>query len=922
MEYAVRSPSCFCLIVAFLLVAGCSHDSAPRPDGQTLNTGKDIQPSDATALGGFPVGVTPTPDGKFGIVCGMGYRESLYAISLADASIASKVDFAAIVPKKMKGQTGVDASTGADKSARTNGVYYGIAISGNTVYAAQGAKDSICVLSIDDKGTLSKSASIATKAGDFPAGLAIDDQQHLYVTNNSSADSDTDFTRPASVSIYSTGASATELGRYVFDNPTHTSNFPLGIVALHDGSKTYVGSERDGCVYVLNTIDPTHPSLISSIPTGSHPLGMILSKDQSHLWVANAQSDTLSLIDTKTDQVTGTVLLRPGTSRGLPGVSPTALCLSPDEKTIYVTLADMNAVGVVDVVGLTLKGMIPAGWYPSGVTVTGDNHLIVVNAKGSKFRNPNPKMSVKKASRDAYILNVVQGSVQSLAIPDDKQLADLTDTVIRDNHLDDLAARQNDNPLADIGLKAGKIKHIVYIIKENRTYDQVLGDDARGNGDPSLVLFGKDVTPNEHALADRFVLLDNCYACGEVSGDGWTWSTQSMANDYVEHNIPYNYSGRGRTYDFEGENNGYITGGFPATDPDGKPLSQNPAFKNGAPEIPNVAAMDTHLWDLARDAGLTYRNFGMFLSTKNEDDPTPAMPAFYPTVKGLQPPGHDLAGLTDMDFPNFNLDFPDSDAPSHYLDQTQDQQFKYALTTWGKYNMPSRFAEWNREFQMMLAKDPTGNAVPNLMFVRFPHDHTQGVSSGKHSPSAEVADNDYAVGQLVDAISHSPIWSSTAIFIIEDDAQNGPDHVDAHRTTAFVISPWIKRGSVDHQFCNTDSLLKTMELLLGLPAMSQYDALALPITDWDTVPGNIDPYTATLPAKEIIAQMNPGKSPLTAASDKMNFAHADAAPAGLLNEVIWKSVKGESSNMPAPRNAMASPARRGIRQQTRDDDDD
>ncbi len=909
-------------IVALTLLAGCADNPTTRPAGDTLNTGKDIQPATTTALGGFPVGLTPTSDGKFGIVCGMGYRESLYAISLADASIASKVDFPAFVPKKMKGQTGVDATTNVDKNAKTNGVYFGTVVADSTVYAAQGAKDSICVCQIDDKGMLTKSASIDTKPGDFPAGLAIDDQKHLYLTNNSSADSDTDFTRPASVAIYSTGSDAKELGRYVFDNPTHTSNFPLGIVALHDGSKAYVGSERDGCVYVINTADAAHPALLSTIVTGSHPLGMLLNKDQSQLWVANAQSDTLSVIDTKADKVTGTVLLRPGTSRGLPGVSPTALCFSADEKTVYVTLADMNAVGVVDVASLTLKGMIPAGWYPSGVAVTADNHLVVVNAKGSKFRNPNPKLSVKKASRDAYILNVVQGSVQSLAIPDDKQLADLTDTVIHDNHLDDSANRQSANPLADIGLKAGKIKHVVYIIKENRTYDQVLGDDARGNGDPSLVLFGKDVTPNEHALADRFVLLDNCYACGEVSGDGWTWSTQSMANEYVEHNIPYNYSGRGRTYDFEGENNGYITGGFPATDPDGKPLSQNPAFKNGAPEIPNVAGMDKHLWDLAHDAGISYRNYGFFLSTRNDDDPTPAMPAHYPAVKGLQPPGHDLAGITDMDFPAFNLDFPDSDAPAHYLDQTKDEQFKYAETAYGKDNLPSRFAEWNREFQMMLAKDPTGNAVPSLMFVRFPHDHTQGAASGKHSPTAEVADNDYACGQLVESISHSPIWSSTAIFIIEDDAQNGPDHVDAHRTTAFVISPWIKQGSVDHHFCNTDSLLKTMELLLGLPAMSQYDALALPIADWDTGPNNIEPYTATMPAKEIIGQMNAAKSPLTSASDKMNFTHADAAPAALLNEVIWKSVKGETNPMPAPRNAMVSPARRGIRAAVKDDDDD
>jgi hypothetical protein len=580
--------------------------------------------------------------------------------------------------------------------------------------------------------------------------------------------------------------------------------------------------------------------------------------------------------------------------------------------------------------------MMPVGWHPTGISVTADNRLMVVNAKGSRARNPNPKNNVmdRKNGKDAYILNVIQGDVQTMPIPTDQKLADLTDTVLHDNHLDDLADRATKNPLADIGLKAGKIKHVIYIIKENRTYDQIMGDDARGNGDPSLALFGKDVTPNEHALADRFVLLDNCYACGEVSGDGWTWSTQSMANEYVERNIPYNYSSRGRTYDFEGENNGYITGGFPAKDPDGKLLSQDPAFKNGAPAIENVASTNLHIWDRAHEAGLTYRNYGFFLSPQSDRDEQSSMPAFYPTVKGLQPPGHDLAGLTDMDFPNFNLDFPDSDAPKIYFDQTKDNNCKYQLPAYGKYNVPSRFSEWNREFQEMLSKDPAGSAVPEMMFVRLPHDHTQGMASRKHTPASEIADNDFGVGQLVEAVSHSAIWESTAIFVIEDDAQNGPDHVDCHRTTAFIISPWISRGSVDHHFCNTDSMLKTMELLLGLAPMSQYDALALPISDWDNKPSNSEPYTAILPAKDIIAAISPrvsrattqasmqSQEGLAAASDKMDFSHADAAPADELNQIIWKSVRGPDSQMPAPRNALVSPVRKAPVKTAKDDDDD
>jgi YVTN family beta-propeller protein len=931
MQHTLRT---VLVLIGLVWLTGCPN--ATQSPRQTLNTGKAISVAtdDTTLLGGFPVGLTPTADGKFAIVCGMGYREALFAVATADHHIAGKVEYPTTVPTRMRPETGVDDNAGVAVKLKTNGVYFGVVVSGSTVYAAQGARDSIAVLSISNDGQLKQTDSIPTKTGDFPAGLAMAGNGLLFVTNNASSE-DAGFANPASMAIYDPVKKA-EVGRYTFDSDTHTSNFPLSIAVLSNGTKAYAASERDGCLYVLNTADAVHPSLVTTIATGSHPQGLLLNRDQSKLLVANSQSDTLSVIDTATDKVTGTVLLRPGTSRGLPGVTPTSLAFSPDEKTVYVTLSDMNAIGVVDVASLTLTGMIPAGWYPSGVLATADNRLLVVNAKGSKAINPNPKNNPldRRTGKDPYILNVIQGDVQSMPVPDAKQLLELTGTVIAQNHLDDLS-RQTANPLADIGLKAGKIKHVVYIIKENRTYDQVMGDDARGNGDPAIVLFGKTITPNQHALADRFVLFDNCYACGEVSGDGWTWSTQSMANNYVEHNIPYNYSGRGRTYDFEGENNGYITGGFPATDPDGKPLSPNPAFKNGAPAVPDVAGMSEHLWDRAKEAGVSYRNYGFFLSSAKDQDGQLSMPVCYPTVAGLRPPGHDLAGITDMDFPNFNLDYPDSDAPKMYFDQGNDKSCRYPINQYGKYNAPSRFAEWNREFQMMLKQDPTGNSVPNLMFVRLPHDHTQGLATRKHSPQSEVADNDFAIGQLVESISHSPIWESTAIFIIEDDAQNGPDHVDCHRTTAFVISPWIKKATVDHRFNNTDTMLKTMELLLGLSPMSQYDAIALPIQDWDTSPANNEPYTAVLPGKEIIAQINApaarraatqgsadAKDDLATASDRMDFTHADAAPADVLNQIIWQSVKGPAVPMPAPRNSLVSPVRGVVAPVKKKDDDD
>jgi hypothetical protein len=467
-----------------------------------------------------------------------------------------------------------------------------------------------------------------------------------------------------------------------------------------------------------------------------------------------------------------------------------------------------------------------------------------------------------------------------------------------------------DNPLRAIGLQAGKITHVIYIVKENRTYDQVLGDLPQGNGDPSRCLFGRQVTPNLHALAERFVLLDNFYDCGEVSGDGWTWSTQAQANEYVSRNVPYSYSDRGRSYDYEGQVEHFPAGGFPALDPDGKPLSQDPHYSNGAQAVPDVGeAAGGHLWDMARKCGLSYRNYGFFLSDGVYDKKKDILiPDNYPNSTGLQPPGHDLTGVTDIDFRRFDLNYPDSDGPTILAGQKHDQAFLRPMHGYGKYEAPSRFSEWKREFDQMLAKAPDGSAVPAFMTVRFCVDHTMGTNPDRHSPRSMVADNDFAVGQLVEAVSHSPIWKSTAIFVIEDDAQDGPDHVDAHRSTCYIVSPWIRAHSIDHTFQNTVSLIRTMELILGLPPMCQYDATADPIMNWDIGPSNDAPYEAMIPDAKILREVNGARSPrspispeqqgMMDESSRMDFAHADAAPAARLNQIIWKSVKGYDSVMP------------------------
>jgi YVTN family beta-propeller protein len=866
-------------------------DDPPKtlaPATQPLITGRSITPDfDASHdVGSLPVNMIPLRGGEFAVCSDAGFRQFLWTIRTDTGAGVMRLPF---------------SNRGANP--KTNGLYYGLAASDDgTLYAAQGNFDAIAVLTVDAQGNLAEKRQIKTKKADFPSGLALDAKGRLYVANNDPQPPGTPI--PSSMAIYD-AASGKEIGRHAFSKSFGgLPNFPLGIAALSDGSKTYVASERDGIVFALNTSDPANIEEKAAITTGLHPLALLLDKSQKRLFVANAHSDTISIIDAATDAVSATILLRPSIAKDVVGATPTGLALSANEKWLYVTLGDMNAVAMVDVLDKEVEAYLPAGWYPTAVVVSPDGkRLLVSNAKGTKLRNPNPK------ERQQATENIIEGNVQTISIPPKAKFKELSQRVLENNRLtpDQLSAA---NPLKDIGLQAGKITHVIYIVKENRTYDQVLGDLPQGNGNPAYCIFGRDVTPNQHALAERFVLLDNFYDCGEVSGDGWTWSTQAMANEFTIRNVPYEYSTRGHVFDYEGEVNRYPAGGFPAKGADGKPLSVDPAYKEGGPAIPDVAeAPGGHLWDLARKHGLTYRNYGFFVGDGAKNAKGEQITPFnFPSSAGLQPGGHDLAGITDIDFRRFDLEYPDSDAPKFYFEQTHDAKFLWGRTKFGKDDMPSRFSEWNREFQMMLAKDPSGGAVPSLITLRIGDDHTSGAGSDKHTPRGMVADNDYAVGQVIEAVSKSPIWKSTAIFIIEDDAQNGPDHVDEHRSTCYVISPWIKKGSVDHSFQNTVSCIRTMELLLGLPPMCQYDATAVPILDWDTAPNNAAPFAATITKKEYAIEHNPKAGQLAPASpeqqaaldsDSWDFIHADHAPADKLNRIIWQSVKGWGSKMPA-----------------------
>ena len=579
-------------------------------------------------------------------------------------------------------------------------------------------------------------------------------------------------------------------------------------------------------------IDPSTLAITDSIEVGDHPSAMVISEDGSRLWVTNSNLNSVSSIDLPSRKVIETLntALFP---QAPPGSTPNDLALDAARNRLYVANADNNCLAVFDVSrpGRTRSlGFIPVGWYPTCVRVlpaTGD--LIVANGKGFVSRaNPHGPDPTSRRRDEEYIGSMFKGTLSRIATPDHGALGLFTAQVYQNNRYSEQhnvpVAADEHNPVPLHHGVPSPIKHVFYIIKENRTYDQVFGDIAKGNGDPHLCLFPEEVTPNLHALANEFVLLDNFYADAEVSADGHNWSMGAYATDYTEKSWPTEYGGRGGEYVYEG----------------GEDI---------------VSPASGYLWDDCMRQGVTYRTYGefVFAGALPGDSARPATPS--------------LAGHFAPFYHPWDLGFSDVD----------------------------RVREWMKEFD---ACEQSG-ILPQFQIIKLPNDHTEGTRSGALSPRAFVAQNDLAVGMVVERISHSRFWNESAIFVIEDDAQNGPDHVDAHRTEALVISPFVRRGAVDNEMYSTSSMVRTMELILGLPPMSQYDAAATPMYRSFTGTPNVTPYTAR-PARYDIHQINPPKSVGQARSDAMNFAVQDAAPDLELNEIIWQAIRGVHAEMPAP----------------------
>jgi YVTN family beta-propeller protein len=508
------------------------------------------------------------------------------------------------------------------------------------------------------------------------------------------------------------------------------------------------------------------------------------------------------------------------------GMTPSGLGLSSDGKQLYVACSDGNTVAIADVSEDTthVRGFIPVGWYPTGVVGLPDGRIAVLNGKGLKsYPNPKGPSPLKRPDpphlgirSDEYVGKMQNGTVAFIAAPDDASLFEYSKAVLENSPYKD---SNLDEPTPEL---LSKIKHVIYIVKENRTYDPMLGDIKEGNGDPSLVLFGEKITPNQHKLAREFVLLDNFYVSADVSADGHNWSTAAIASDYVQKLWPNSYAARRKHYDYEG----------------GEPAATPPAG---------------YLWSNAKMKGISMRNYGYFATLLAKPDEEGNQ------VESVRDPV--LAPVTNMKYRGFDLNYSD--------------------------------VERVKVFQQDLSEFDAKGQMPQLMIMRLGNDHTSGTAPGKTAPLSSLADNDYALGKLVESVSKSKFWPETAIFVLEDDAQNGADHVDSHRSPAFVLSPYTRRGVVDSSMYNTVSMLRTIEMILGLRPMTHFDAGAKPMTSVFQATPNLAAYTAA-PAQIPLDTKNPQESATAEKSRKMNFEQEDAVDDDELNEVLWIAIKGKT----------------------------
>lgn len=792
------------LLLAAAIGCGPMPPGSPREGDEIaaaphrLPTGAMLDPEGALFdVGTLPLAMVPAPEGDRVVLLLNGYREQ--GVQIVETS------------------TGRILQTLVQPAA-----FLGLAFdpAGRTLYASGGNQDVIYRYDWrDGAARLADSIVLAIKqprqvGTRCPAGFAFSpDGRQLYVAENL-ADS----------------LAVVELASHRIIQRLPAGRYPYGVVVAGNGTvyaSVWGGSE-------IRVWHPDGNRLVAApaIPVARHPSALLLSADGSRLYAASGSTDRVSVIGTREGRVVGELLdgVPDGTGEGS---TPNALSLSPDGVRLFVAEADNNAVAVFELTatGGTLAGRIPVSWYPTAVLATGDT-LVVVSGKGRGSRsNSGDGPDPAKGRQPGYTMNQLSGtlSVIPLAPMTPASLAQLSTRVARANGWNKTPTRASYPPF----------EHVIYVVKENRTYDQVFGDLHQGDGDTALVFFPRAVSPNHHALAERFGLFDRFFVNAEASPDGHNWSMAAYTTDYVQKTIPLNYSERGRSYDYEGTNRGKR----PEADDD------------------VAAPARGYLWDLAKRGGITFRNFGEFVMPIEAVGGGP-VPAGYAGLKPF------LDAHTDSVYPGYDLKIPDQRRADVWLS---------ALTGWER-----------------------SGAMPALQIIRLPNDHTMGARAGELSPRAYMADNDLALGRMVAALSRSRYWKNTVVLVVEDDSQNGPDHVDSHRAPFLVVSAY-NRSRTWHRFTNTTDVVATIEEILSLAHLSQFDAFGRPLRGIFADRSDLTPYSALTPSIPLTDRNPAAGGPGSRQSARLDFRFEDQADEDVFNRVLWLAIKGVDRPYPGTR---------------------
>ncbi len=870
-----------------LLLPAAAGAVVLTPAGAAVNpAGNQILVS--PGMGGFqgPLGTALSPDGRLALSLSSGATR-FQSADLFDLNLGGRV---ASVP--------YDGELGES-------VFFGVVFSpdGTHAWASGGGENVVHSYSVSGD-QLTPTGDIPTPW--FPAGLAYGHTplgDRIYVANNLAGPGASGNPPGHQVTVIDP---ATNAVTGIIDLGIHRQ--PLAIAFDRTGRKAYVTNWVGRSVSVIDTATQQKKYDILLSPfgqplLGDHPDAIAANPARDEMYVANANSDTVSVIDSRRDRLAATIHV--GLSKGHPvGATPDGVAVSPDGTRVYVALGGENAIQVIDVRSRRSLGFIPTAWYPTDVDVTPDGRDIVATNLNGTTSGPNPcgprsplpqcadTVSPNIHQDTESVKSMVKGSLDVIPVPTQSQLRGYTANVRSYDHVRRHPSRKP--KFLD------RIKHVIYVIKENRTYDQVLGDLGKGNGDPGLTLFRSDSAPNHHALASRFTLFDNFYTDAQVSADGHNWITHADVTDYVEKLWPFVYSqgerSNQRAYDFEAVNPNRVFAS--------EPLSFDSSVKR-----PAAAPTEGYIWDDAYRHGVSYRIYGEFTQSPNACVGS----GNRTTTTHLS---SRFGNHVDRRFPGFNLTCSDIEREGEWQGEFArfDSEHKRSLLRYQRQkdqlkreearrrHLPARK---RRKLKPLPRIKPPSDPLPQLEMVRFPSDHTAGTRAGSPTPEAYMADNDLALGRLVDAVSHSSYWGSTAILVTEDDAQDGPDHVDAHRTLAYVISPYTQTAAIDSRQYDTAALTALLERLLGLPPMSIYDARAPSMWPAFTSRPNFAPYDVIQPAVTPFGggafAVNSSTAPMAKSAARWNLREADAAPDVALNESIWKSIRGADSQMPAPR---------------------